>query len=101
MRNVILNLEEYEQRALSMQDNLAYARRTTVSALDRYRSGEIALVDLLQTITRESDTAENFLDAYLGYQQALLRLRQLTHYDFEYDMPVNERFAVAGGGTLR
>lgn len=98
VRNVILNLKEYEQRALNMQDNWELARRITASTLDRYRTGEVALVDLLQTINRESDTAENFLDAYLGFRQAILRLRQLTHYDFEYDMPLLERFTIATGG---
>lgn len=94
VRNAILNLEEYQQRALNMQENLTLARRVTASTLDRYRGGEVALIDLLQTINRESDTAENFLDAYRGFRQAILRLRQLTHYDFEYDMPLADRFPI-------
>ncbi|MFC1543678.1 TolC family protein [Gemmatimonadota bacterium] len=101
VRNVILNLEEYEQRALNMQENLGLAGRVTQSSLDRYEAGEIALVNLLQTISRESDTAANFMDAYMGFHQQLLRLRQLTHYDFEFDMPVAERFPVTPGATQR
>ncbi len=98
VRNVIVNLEEYEQRALNMQENLTLAERITTSYLDRYRAGEITLVNLLQTINRESDTAANFLEAYLDYQQQLLRLRELTHFDFEYGLPVSERFPVTTGG---
>ncbi|MGH7506153.1 MAG: TolC family protein, partial [Longimicrobiales bacterium] len=90
----VRNLEEYEQRALDMQENLAFARRITATTIDRYRTGEVDLVALLQTIDRESTTARNFLDAYLGFQNALLRLQELTYYDFERDMPLLDRFHI-------
>ena len=99
VRNVILNLEEYEQRALNMQANLVLAQRLTASTLEQYRAGDIALINFLQTIDRESDTAENFLDAFMGFREAVLRLRQLTHYDFEFNMPLMERFTIGTTGT--
>ena len=34
----------------------------------------------------------NLLDAYVGWQQALLNLQELTFYDFERGIPVLERF---------
>lgn len=80
-----------------MQDNRELARKTTESTLERYRAGEVTLVDLLPTIDREASTAENFLDAFMGYQQTLRQLKELTYYDFEYNVPLVERFAVTAG----
>jgi outer membrane protein TolC len=92
--NEVRNLEEYEQRALNMQENLTFAEQITATTIERYRSGEVDLVGLLQTIDRESATARNFLDAYLGFQNALQRLQRLTYYDFERNMPLLDRFRI-------
>jgi outer membrane protein len=94
VRSQIRNLDEYEQRALGMQENMQLAHQVTTSTLARYRQGDVTLVDLLQTINRETNTADNFLDAFVGYRQALLRLQELTFYDFEHGMPVAERFGI-------
>lgn len=94
VRNEVRNLEEYEQRALAMQENVSLAHQLTASTLDRYRDGGLTLVELIQTIDRETNTAENFLDAYLGYRQALQRLQRLTFYDFEVGTPVLDRFTI-------
>lgn len=94
VRNEVRNLDEYEQRALNMQSNLALARQNTASSMNRYRAGQIGLVDLLQTIQREADTAGNFLDAYIGYRETLLRIERLTHYDFQRDTRLLERFGI-------
>jgi outer membrane protein TolC len=98
VRSQVRSLQEYQERLTSMEDTLELARRTTASTLDRYRAREVALADLLQTIDREDGTARNFLDVYLGFQRTLLRLAELTFYDFERDMPIVERFSVAAGG---
>jgi len=92
--NQVQNLTEYQQRALNMEDNLAFAQQITATTLDRYRAGDVTLVDVLQTIDREAQTAGNLLDAFLGYRNALMNLQELTFYDFEYDTPLLERFSV-------
>ncbi|MEX2283594.1 MAG: TolC family protein [Gemmatimonadota bacterium] len=94
VRNELLNLKEFQQRALNMQSNLSRAQQITATTLARYGNGEVTLVDVLQTIERESDTAENRLEAYLGYQEALIDLQQMTYYDFERGVPLIERFRV-------
>ena len=91
----IRNLEEYESRALNMQENLALARQLTESTMARYRAGAVTLVDVLQTIDREAATAKNFMQSYIGYRDALLRLQRITHFDFRTGHPVLQRF----GGT--
>ena len=106
VRSQIRSLEEYRDRLVGMQQTLDLARRTTASTLASYRQGDVALVDLLQTIDREASTARNYLSAFMGYQRTLLRLKEMTYYDFEYDMPVVERFRIQplgadGGGLLR
>lgn len=95
IQNQVLNVDEYQGRTLAMEENLALASQLSQQSLDQYRRGEITALDLLQSFQRERDTALNFLDAYLGWRQALLRLQQLTYYDFERGMPLLERFGVA------
>jgi outer membrane protein TolC len=97
--NEVRNLSEYQQRALSMQQNLELARQNTGATLARYRAGEVALVDVLQTINRQANTAENFVDSYMGYRRALLRLQEMTYYDFESNQPVLERYSIGTGGN--
>lgn len=90
--NVVRNLEEYQQRALSMQDNLELARQVSAMSLSQYAEGRGSMLDVVQAFERQSDTAENFLQAFLGYRNAVLQLQRITYYDFEHDMPVLERF---------
>src|SRR5690606_12289849 len=47
VENEVRNLEEYEKRALSMQQNLELSRGLTASTIERYRGGGVQLVDLL------------------------------------------------------
>ncbi|RMH52674.1 MAG: TolC family protein [Bacteroidetes bacterium] len=94
--NAIQNLEEYEQRAITMEENLQMARDIVAASMAQYRSGDISILDLLQSIGRQEDTALNFLTTYLGYRKALLSLQKLTYYDFERDMPLLRRFEIDG-----
>jgi outer membrane protein len=97
IRNALLNLEEYESRALSMQENVRFAQQITTTTIERYQRREVNLVDVIQTIEREADTAENLLEAYIGYQEALMDIERMTYYDFERNMPLMDRFRI---GTL-
>lgn len=90
--NVVRNLEEYQQRALSMQENLELARQVSAMSLAQYAEGRGTMLELVQAFERQADTAENFLQAYLGYRQAVLDLQRMTYYDFEHDVPLLERF---------
>jgi outer membrane protein TolC len=90
----IRNLQDYQQRALNMQENRTLAHQISESTLARYRAGEGTVVDLLQTINRENSTAENHLEAFIGYRRALLDLQQLTYFDFERNVPMVERFGI-------
>ena len=94
VQSEVRNVAEYQSRALAMEENLELARQLSQESLALYAEGEIAVVDLLQTLRREADTAENLLDAYLGWRQAILRLQELTFYDFERQVPVLERFGI-------
>jgi hypothetical protein len=40
------------------------------------------------------DTAENLLDAYLGWKRAISELQEMTFFDFERGLPVMERFGI-------
>jgi outer membrane protein TolC len=101
VRSQVRTLDEYKDRLVNMQNTLGLAQRTTLSTMSSYASGAVTLVDLLQTISREASTARNFLAAFMGYQRTLLRLKELTYFDFEFNMPVVERFAVAAADGSR
>jgi outer membrane protein TolC len=94
IQNALRNLEEYQQRALDMQENLVRAEQIATTSLRRYANDEISVTDLVQSLNRQRETAENFLDAYLGYRSALLTLKRETYYDFERQMPLLDRFEV-------
>lgn len=98
VQSEVRNVAEYQSRALAMEQNLELARELSQESLDRYARGELAVVDLLQTLRREADTAENLLDAYLSWRRAITRLQELTFYDFERDVPVLERFGIGAPG---
>ena len=100
VQNQVRNVEEFEGRVLAMQDNLALATELSRSSTELYRDGSITVLDLLQSFRRELDTANNFLDAYLGWRRALLRIQELTFFDFEQGVPVLERYGVALGEDL-
>lgn len=101
VRSQVRSLRDYQQRVMSMQTNLDLARRLTATTQERYRSGEATLVELMQAFERERLTAENFLSAYLGYQDTLLQLQRLTFFDFERDLPLVDRFAICVGSGER
>lgn len=94
VNNEIRNVEEYQTRATAMQDNLTLAHDTSETSIGRYEGGVITASDLLQSLQREVTTAQNFLDAFLGWRRALLRLQRLTYYDFESNQPVLDRFGI-------
>lgn len=100
IQNAIQNLKEYEERALAMEQNLKKAQQISQQSLTRYQRDEITISDLLQSFSRQQETADNFLDAYLGYRRALLSLQQETYYDFEQGLPVFERFKVDEAASL-
>ena len=94
VQNVVRNVAEYQNRALAMEANLVLATQLSEQSLDGYRRGDITTGDLLLTFRRQSDTAENLVDAYTGWRRAITRLQQLTYFDFERGVPVLERFGV-------
>jgi hypothetical protein len=104
VRNEVLNVRDRESRTLAMRDNLDLARGVTETSFQRYQSGSITALDLVLSLRREADTAENFLDTYLGWRESLRRLQEMTYFDFEGGVPVLERFGIQdrmpGNGSL-
>jgi outer membrane protein TolC len=98
--NQVRSLEEFEDRALAMEQNLALATELSASSLELYRQGSITAFDLLQSFRRQADTAQNFLDAYLGWRSALLSIQELTFYDFERGLPLLQSFGFRASPDL-
>ena len=94
VRNEVLNVRDREDRTMAMRDNLDLAGGVSETSFQRYAAGSITATDLMLSLRREADTAENFLQAYLGWRESLRQLQQLTYWDFERQMPVLERFGV-------
>jgi outer membrane protein len=104
VRNEVLNVRDREIRTLAMRENLELAREVSETSFQRYRAGAITVLDLLLSLRREVDTAENFLEAYLSWRSSLRSVQEQTYFDFEAGIPVLERFGVQGrlpgNGTL-
>ncbi|MGD2123865.1 MAG: TolC family protein [Gemmatimonadota bacterium] len=96
VRNEVLNVLDRETRTMAMRDNLELAQDVSETSFQRYQTGAISVLDLLLSLRRESETAENFLDAYLSWKSSLRSLQQQTYFDFERGVPVLERFGVEG-----
>jgi len=95
--NDVQDVLEYHRRTATLQENMARAAQVSRMSLSQYQARTISLRDLLQTFDREMQTAENFLEAYLGYRNALLNLMEDTYYDYERDVPLLQRFT--GGSS--
>jgi outer membrane protein TolC len=94
VRNEVLNVRDREARTMAMRDNVELAREVTETSFQRYQDGVISALDLILSLRREADTAENFLETYLGWRGSLRRLQEMTFFDFERGIPVLERFQV-------
>jgi outer membrane protein len=90
----IQNLEELQGRLIAMQNNLTLATDISRQSLERYRDGAITALDLLQSLRRQSDTAENYMEAYQGWRRAILQLQLQTYWDFETNQSVLRRFGI-------
>ena len=96
VRNEVLNVRDREARTLAMRENLELAREVSETSYERYQAGSISVLDLLLSLRREEDTAENFLEAYLSWRSSLRSIQEQTYFDFELGIPVLERFGVQG-----
>ena len=94
IENEVRNVAEYQDRALNMEQNLVLASELSASTLALYVGGSASMFEVVQTFRTGADTAENLLDAYLGWRNSLLRIQRMTYYDFELDVPVLERYGV-------
>ena len=94
IENEVRNVAEYQDRALNMERNLVLASELSVSTLAMYAEGSASMFDVLQTFRTQAATAENLLDAYLGWRNSLRRIQEMTYYDFELNVPVLERYGV-------
>jgi outer membrane protein len=92
IQNAVMNLQEYQKRALSMSENMQMAEEISNLSITRFETSEISLQDLLQSITRQKETEENFLEAYLGYRKSLLGLTVDTFYDYENNIKLLDKF---------
>ena len=93
--NAVANLEDYQQRALNMQQNLDMVQEISDVGLKQYAENTISLQDLLQMLTRQTETELNFIDAYLGYKRSLLSLMIQTYFDYENDISLIDKYRPA------
>ncbi|MFC1557217.1 TolC family protein [candidate division KSB1 bacterium] len=87
----IINLEEHQARALNMQESVEIAKEITDASVAQYENGQISIQDLLQIVSRQRDTEENFLGAYLEYRDSILDIMTSTYYDYENDISLIDK----------
>lgn len=88
----VANLNEYQTRTLNMKESTELVQEISDQGLKQYSSGDISLQDVFQMISRQRDTEQNFLEAYLSYRRSLLSLMMLTYYDFENHVSLIEKY---------
>lgn len=93
--NTITNLQDYQQRALNLAENLKTAQEIIDISISQYRENKLSLQGILQIIERQKDTELNFIDAYLGYRRSLISLMADTFYDYENDISLSDKFQSA------
>jgi outer membrane protein len=96
VRNEVLNVRDREGRTRAMLNNLDLARNVSATSFRQYEAGVITASDLLLSLRREVDTAENFVQAYVSWKRSLVSLRRQTYYDFEQGRPVLDWFRGEG-----
>ena len=96
VRNEVLNVRDRESRTMAMQENLDLAREISRTSFQRYQDGSITVSDLILNLSREADTAENFLQAYVSWKGSLRSLQIQTYYDFGLDRPILDWFREEG-----
>ncbi|MDZ7346046.1 MAG: TolC family protein [candidate division KSB1 bacterium] len=92
IRTAVQNVQEYQQRASSMAENLTMAQEMTEYNLAQYAEGRISLQDLLQVLNRQRETETNYLEAVLGLKKSLLTLMFNTYYDFEHRIRLLDKY---------
>ena len=90
--NAVANLEEYQKRALNMKENMDVAQKLSTASITQFEKNQISIQDILKILERQKETELNFLDAYLGYRKSLVTLIANTHYDFENDISLIDKF---------
>ena len=92
--NAYTNLKEYQERAINMKKSQTVAGEIAELSIEKYKSNEISLQDLLQIIERRESTEQKFLDTYLGFRKALLSLMINTYYDYENNVSLMDKFSM-------
>ncbi len=95
--NVIKNVNEYQARILNLENSVASAEEITDHSLEQYRNTDISLQDILQIVSRQKETEENFLEAYLDYRQSFLDLLESTYYNYETNMSLIDELHMREG----
>ena len=92
LNTTVTNLEDYQQRALSLQNSVSIAQEICDLSIQQYKDNKITLNGVLQIIERQRETEFNFLDAYVGYRRTLQSLKSLTYYDYEDNVSMIDKY---------
>ncbi|MBN2030991.1 TolC family protein [bacterium] len=95
--NVIKNVNEYQVRILNLENSVAAAEEITDHSLEQYQNNQISLQDILQIVSRQKETEENFLEAYLDYRESFLDLLESTYYNYETNMSLIDELHMREG----
>ena len=82
--NIRKDLIASAEEALSLADN-AYARTR-----QRFMIGKADISSLTLSRQRQQEAMRNYINALENYWISYYRIRKLTLYDFEYDLPISE-----------
>ncbi|MFC1541387.1 TolC family protein [Candidatus Latescibacterota bacterium] len=90
--NAVGNLEEFKQRAFTMMENMQVSKELSAESLIQFQESTISVQDILKILERQRDTELSFLEAYLSYKRSIIRLMVNTHYDYENQIALIDKF---------
>jgi outer membrane protein TolC len=99
--NAVTNLNEYQTRAIAMQQSVSNAIELFESSLEIYQRGAMPLQYLLQILNSQRETELNFLNVYCDYKDSIRSLMMRTYYDFENNISVIDKFKARNSQNLQ
>ena len=72
--------------------NMEVAKELSAASITQFQEKNISVRDILKILERQKETELNFIEAYLGYRRSFIRLMVNTHYDYENDISLIDKF---------
>ena len=78
-----IQVNSTRERVTILESSVRVATRSYQLSLAEFESGNLESQDLSLAAVRFADAEESYLDAFIDYRNALVRLMRATYWDYE------------------